>query len=144
VTSPGHGFALGSTHLTDDEFLQEVRTGRLPLESFHHADHLRLAWVYLHRLAWEAAMREISASIRGFGRHYGKPEAYHETVTIAWVRLLSTHTETIFEEFLAVNETKLKSNLLHRYWSPELLDSPQARTSWIEPDRSSLPDQRTI
>ena len=139
---PRHGFNLGCAHLPDDAFLEAVRSGNLPLESFHHADHLRLAWLYLHRLPWEAALQEISTNIRQFGLRHGKPHAFHETVTVAWVRLLSTHTEKTFDEFLSVNEAKLKSNLLHRFWSPELLNSPQARTSWVEPDLNPLPDDR--
>jgi hypothetical protein len=34
--------------------------------------------------------------------------------------------------------------LLHRFWSAKLLDSPEARTSWVEPDLSPLPDNRAF
>src|ERR1700722_15560453 len=88
---PRHGFHPGPPPPPHDAFLEAVRSGNLPLESFHHADHLRLAWLYLHRLPWEAALQEISTNIRQFGLRHGKPHAFHETVTVAWVRLLSTH-----------------------------------------------------
>ena len=30
-----------------------------------------------------------------------------------------------------------------RHWSPEVLGSPEARRSWVEPDRGALPWSRT-
>jgi hypothetical protein len=53
--------------------------------------------------------------------------------------LLATHHESTFEEFLAKNELRLGKDLLFRFWSPELLDTPEARQAWVSPDRQCLP-----
>ena len=39
--------------------------------------------------------------------HHNAEGLYHETITTAWIRLLSTHHETEFGEFLAANEHRL-------------------------------------
>jgi hypothetical protein len=71
--------------------------------------------------------------------HHNVPHLYHETITVAWMRLLATHHEPTLQEFLAENESRLGKDLLFRFWSPELLDSTEARAEWTPPDRQSLP-----
>ena len=69
----------------------------------------------------------------------GKPELYHETITAGWVRLIASHAEGSFAEFLAVNEARLGKDLLHRFWSPELQASNRAKVGWVDLDREKLP-----
>lgn len=45
----------------------------------------------------------------------------------AWVRLLATHREPRFAAFLTAKESLLDKDLLHRYWSPEVLASDAAK-----------------
>jgi hypothetical protein len=128
-----------SAHLGDDEFLDAFHSCRLANSEFRHADHLRLAWLHLHRASPKEALEQVRAGIRRFAEHHGASHLYHETVTTAWVRLLATHHEATFEEFLRVNEPRLTAALLHRFWSPELLASEAARHHWVGPDRAHLP-----
>ncbi|MDQ6706718.1 MAG: hypothetical protein M3Z85_12165, partial [Acidobacteriota bacterium] len=81
----------------------------------------------------------VSSGIKRFAERHGVAHIYHETVTIAWVRLISTHRESTFAEFLRVNEDWLNRELLHRFWSPELLGSDLAKREWVTPDRQALP-----
>src|SRR5262245_48961518 len=118
---------LASAHLTDDEFLEAFHSCRL--EKFRHADHLRLAWIHLHRQPFEEALQQVRAGVQKFAAHNNVPQLYHETITVAWMRLLALHHEASFEEFLTINEPRLGKELLFRFWSPELLDSTQARAA---------------
>lgn len=68
------------------------------------------------------------------------PHLFHETVTTAWVKLLSTHHEASFPEFLTNNEYRLTPALLHRFWTPALLDSEAAKREWVPPDKKALPN----
>ena len=130
---------LGSAHLSDDEFLAAFHSCTLQNSQFHHADHLRLAWLHLHREPFESALENVRAGIQRFALHHGTPGLYHETITSAWVRLLATHREPTFDEFLLRNRDRLNLDLLHTYWSKPVLESPQARLEWVDPDLGKLP-----
>ena len=131
--------SLASAHLSDDEFLEALHSCRLPRDQFANADHFRLAWLLLRSAPLDEAEQKARDTIRGFGALYGKADRYHETITLAWMRLMATHCESTFEEFLRKNEPNLNLATLHLYWTPELLASEEARTKWLPPDRQSLP-----
>ena len=133
---------LASANLRDDEFLAAFHSRRLQTSEFRHADHLRLAWLHLHREPFEAALIYVRHGIRAFANHHGVPGLYHETITMAWVRLLATHHEESFAEFLRNNEDRLNKDLLHHFWTPELLASEEAMARWVPPDRRKLPPIR--
>jgi hypothetical protein len=130
---------LATAHLTDDEFLEAFHSCRLKTSEFRHADHLRLAWLHLTREPYETALERVRNGIQAFAKHHNLNGLYHETITTAWMRLLATHQESSFNEFLTVNESRLSSKLLHHFWTPEILASPEARSGWVPPDRRELP-----
>ena len=130
---------LASFEFSDDAFLAALRDCSLPLEQFHHGDHLRLAWLTLHASSLPEALNKIRQTIRAFAAHHGKAAIYHETITTAWVALLASHREPTFAEFLSANEDLLSAKILERYWSPQVLYSPEARDAWLPPDRAPLP-----
>src|SRR5882762_3116442 len=76
-------------YIADTEFADAFESCELSNESFHHCDHIRLAWIYLQRYGADAAAVRIGAAIRKFAAHYGKTDKYHETITVAWMRLLA-------------------------------------------------------
>ena len=131
---------LASAQLKDEEFLRAFHSCTLSNSEFRHADHLRLAWLHLHREGLPEALELVRSGIRRFAEHHGAPHLYHETVTTAWVRLLATHHESSFEEFLRANELRLTSALLHRFWTPAVLAGDAARRQWVPPDRARLPE----
>jgi hypothetical protein len=130
---------VASAAYSDDEFLAAFNSRALPNTAFRHGDHLRLAWIQLHRHAFEDALTAVREGIRKFAVHNGQPQLFHETITTAWVKLLATHHEPTFTRFISENEHRLNKGLLHRFWSPELLDSDAARAAWTAPDRAPLP-----
>jgi hypothetical protein len=80
----------------------------------------------------------VRSSIRRFAERHAVSHLYNETVTIAWVRLISTHRESSFADFLRENESRLNLQLLHQFWTPELLTSDRAKREWVAPDRRGL------
>ncbi len=130
---------FGSLLLSDDDFLAAFESCRLSTDEFHHADHLRLAWIYLHRMPFEEALEKVRAGIQAFAHHHGVPHLYHETITRGWVHLLHSHPETAFEQFWEANKSRLGKELLHQYWSEALLNGSEARAGWVEPDLRVLP-----
>jgi hypothetical protein len=119
-----------------------LRVAKWPL--FHHADHVRLTWIYVCQFGQEAAAERVLAGIRQFAAHNGSPQKFHFTQTCAWVRLIaaaqreSASVEN-FEEFIGAHLELLDANALARYYSKSFLDSPAARDGWVEPDICPLP-----
>lgn len=128
-----------SIDLNDAEFLASFHSCVLPPACFRHADHLRLAWLHIQQHSLEVAIDNVCQGIQAYAAHLGKPELYHETMTVAWVRLIASHDEATFDEFLRLNQHRLNVDLLHRFWSPERLSRSQARAAWLAPDRMPLP-----
>ena len=130
---------LATAHLDDDEFLAAFYSLRLKSSEFRRADHLRLAWLEVHRKPIGAALSSVRIGIQAFAAQHAASGIYHETITTAWVRLIATHDEKSFDEFLKANEHRLNLDLLHRFWTPALLRSDEARARWIPPNLRTLP-----
>jgi len=77
--------------MTDVQLTRALERGEIANENFHHASHLHVAWIYLSESssADEAAGR-MRNTLRRFATSAGKPEKYHETITLFWVQLLSS------------------------------------------------------
>jgi hypothetical protein len=132
---------VASIGLSDDAFLSAFHHCELPLSMFRHGDHLRFAWLTLHGHEFDEALQIVREGILRFATHYKVAHIFHETITAAWVHLLASHREPTFSAFLAKHQGRLNMELLHRFWTPEVLDSPDAREHWLPPDRASLPDR---
>ena len=130
---------IASAHIDDEEFLRAFHGCELPAACFRHGDHLRLAWLHLHREPAAEALERVCTGIRRFAAHHGVSHIYHATLTTAWVRLLATHREPDFEQFMRLNEHRLNLGLLHRFWTPDALSSDAAKRGWLAPDREALP-----
>jgi hypothetical protein len=130
---------IGSAHMDDEQFLRAFHGGGLPAESFRHGDHLRLAWLHLHRESLADALESVRRGVQRFAAHHGVAHIFHYTLTTAWVRLLATHDEPDFAQFLRDNQQRLNRNLLYRFWSPDALSSAAAKNGWLAPDREALP-----
>jgi hypothetical protein len=129
--------------MTDVELTRALERGEIANEDFHHASHLHVAWVYLNEsLSVQQAANKMRDTLRRFAAAAGKPEKYHETITLFWVHLLSrahgaTHGERL-EEIVHANPQLLEKNFPLAYYSAELLFSDEARTSWVEPNLKPL------
>jgi hypothetical protein len=121
-----------SNALSDDEFVQAFESCELSPDCFHHRDHIRLARIYVDRLGATAATERFRAAIIKFASHNGASNKYHETITIAWMRLV-LHTAEVDVEKL------FDKKYIETFYSPELLATEAARIRFVEPDRTTLP-----
>ena len=126
--------------LSDEEFL--ARFERRELNSFTHRDHLRLAFINARRGGVEAAVAG-ARQIRGFAADAGAPGKYHETMTVAWARIiahLAARTPGLpFPTFLTAHPELQDRKLLLRHYSEGRLWSGEARAGFVEPDLLALP-----
>ena len=124
--------------------INEFEQGRAPGGSFHHADHIRVAFAYLSQYSLLEALQKFSEALQRFAAGQGKPGLYHETITWAYLFLIrermmrADHAET-WEEFAATNPDLLtwkreEGGILARYYRSETLGSNAARSAFLLPD----------
>jgi hypothetical protein len=128
--------------MTDDEFADAFEDLSLPPSAFRHADHVRLAWIYLRRMPLPAAIDCFANRLRAFAAHVGKPGLYHETITYAFMMVINERigdgpAGATWPEFQARNLDLLKGVLpaLGRYYTEERLASERSRAGFVMPDR---------
>jgi hypothetical protein len=159
--------SMKNSQLSDDEFLAAFESGTLA--DFHHADHIRVAWIYLRRLPVPRASERMAESLRQFAARKGVHQKYHETITHAWMILvwdaLERDRKTAackaatagwaansspakarvnnaaygFDAFAVGHPELLNTHALDKFYSARLLTSPAARTRFLPPDISPLP-----
>ena len=133
--------------MSDDDFVTAFESCTLSNAEFHHADHVRLGFLYLRRFSAVEAMRRFSEGLRAFASDNGKPERYHETITWAFLlliherlarSLLATGAYPEWESFAAANPDLLnwKDSVLKHYYSEATLASELARKTFVFPDRT--------
>jgi hypothetical protein len=127
--------------MTDVELTRALERG--DIKDFRHASHLHVAWVYLaESSSVQPAAKKMRNTLRRFAAAAGKPEKYHETITLFWLQLLScAHAASRGkrrEEIVHANTQLLEKDFPLAYYSVERLFSDEARTSWVEPDLKSL------
>jgi len=124
--------------MSDVEMTRALERGEIAKENFHHASHLHVAWVYLSETtSVDQASARMRNTLRRFAASVGKPEKYHETITLFWVRLLALAREAsgeTLEKLVAANPQLLEKSFPLAYYSRERLFSDKARTRWLEPD----------
>jgi hypothetical protein len=134
---------LGCGHLSDDKFLSAFEECGLTTASFHHADHVRLAWLTISRFGAARAEERLLAGIYKMAAHANAPKKFLHTTTVAWVRLIAAARRTApasesFAEWITRHPEFLDRDLLDRYYSKGILTSQPARDSWVEPDLAPL------
>lgn len=130
-------------YLTDQDFVSAFERREIPNDQFHHRDHLRLAWIYLHRYGRPEAGTRIAESIQRYAVHNGAPGKYHETVTLAWMELVCCAMRSLpdaagFDEILQAFPRLLQKGALAQYYSSGVLESETARRVFVEPDLKPL------
>jgi hypothetical protein len=133
-----------TTELADAEFIRAFEACQLPNESFHHRDHVRLAWIYLQRYPELEAREHMAGAIRKFAAHHGKSDKYHETITVAWLRLVANAMarmppDTSFQQLTTASAELLDKRTIEKFYSSATLASEAARAFWVEPDLQPLP-----
>lgn len=127
--------------MTDEEFMTAFAECTLPPESFHHKDHVRLAFLYLRRNAAIEALRLFSEGLRKYAGSLGKTTLYHETITWAFVMIIHQRMfdapAADWDEFERSNPDLLtwQPSILDRYYAPATLNSDMARRVFVFPDR---------
>jgi hypothetical protein len=124
------------------ELIEQFENGITPADTFHHADHVRLAFEYMGRYTVLEALEKFPAALKRFAASRGKGMLYHETITLAYLllireRMARAGRDQIWEEFAAHNRDLLiwEGGVLGTLCRQETLDSDLARHTFVLPDR---------
>lgn len=135
----------------DAAFVADFEAQRIPLERWHHRDHVKLAYLYLRAGSFAAAARRITAGIRAHNAARGIVDTptggYHDTMTIAWLKLIAAilaeyGPEPTADAFCDAHPELLEKKTLRLFYSRERFMSPQAKAEFVEPDLAPLPQAR--
>ena len=132
---------IATEPLTDVEFKARFLDTTLGTEQFHHADHVRMAWLFVTDSGMPAALVRFPAALRRFADAKGATTLYHATIT--WAFLLLIHERQIRQPatdwtgFATANPDLLtwKPSVLDRFYTRETLWSDVARQTFVMPDR---------
>ena len=127
--------------MTNEELIQNFENDTLPGDSFHHADHVRLAYAYLSKYPVLVALERFISALKKFATARGKSQLYNETITFAYLFLIHERMARFesldWEEFASRNRDLLvwKDGILSQYYCEGTLKSDLARSVFVLPDK---------
>jgi hypothetical protein len=128
----------------DRSFLARFERCALPESEWTHLAHIRVAWACLRLSDPADSIERIRHGILAYNTVVlGRPEMYHETVTVAFSMLVANRMQDgeSWADFAGRIDDLLdrKSPILLRYYSSDRLFSPEARERFVAPDLEALP-----
>lgn len=131
--------------MTDDEFLLAFETCAVARPEWTHEAHVRMARLYLTRLPFPEALDRVRRGIQKLNAKIGSPDGYHETITVAFVRIIADRIIP-GEDYRAFRDRNLDLfdrtlPALLRYYTKDRLGSTEARKTFIAPDGEPLPGE---
>src|SRR3954466_15618018 len=108
---------------TSDDELIALETGALDPAAFPHREHVRFAYGMLERYPFGEAVGRFSRGLRLLAAKAGRPEVYHETITIAFLALINERRAHLgvqnWAEFKAENADLFDKRCLERWYDAE-------------------------
>jgi hypothetical protein len=137
--------------VTDDQLIQAFESLLLPFDQWTHRAHVRVAFRYLQRHAFDEALNRMRAGVKAYNAHHRLPESptsgYNETTTHAFLHLIAatmrsygrSHPSPDGKSFCDTHPQLMTRHALRLFYSPERRMHPLAKTEFVEPDLAALP-----
>lgn len=132
----------------DRDFIEAFESCTIPLPEWSHRSHIRMAWIYLRLLSFDAALDAVRAGLGRFARTHAVPDSlergYHETMTVAWMRLIASavHHGGLFADSSAFCDAMphlLCPTLMRVFYTRDRLLTQDAKGRFVDPDLAALP-----
>jgi hypothetical protein len=112
--------------------------GEIDPAAFPHREHVRMGFEMLRRHNFSETAHQYSKALRTMAERAGRPEAFHQTVTIAFLSLIAERMACCdlpdFDAFAHANADLMDKTALARWYRPERLALDAARRSFLLPD----------
>jgi len=126
----------------DAEFIRALEDCTLAEEEFDHVGHVRAAYLYLQSGDFVASLERMRRAIRNYAGSLGKPDRYHETITVAYLALIQ---QVLYERghggswaaFARGAPELFEPGLLLKFYSRARLESALARRIFVLPGSGS-------
>lgn len=114
-----------------------------------HRDHLAMAAYYCITDP-ACASERMRSGIQALNAARGVPQTpasgYHDTMTIAWIRIIGGHIAGLGDVYTVQKVNSVLESFADRrapfkHYSKERIMSVEARYGWVEPDLEPLPQQ---
>jgi hypothetical protein len=126
----------------DNELLRQFEDCSLPLDRFHHAVHIQIAFLYLCKYPALEVLGRFPEALRRYAAAHGKAGLYHETITWAYILLIQERIcragrAQSWAEFQAANADLMiwTTSILKQYYREKTLFSELAREIFVFPDK---------
>jgi hypothetical protein len=127
-----------------EELVESFESCAVPPAEFDHGAHLAVALWYLSRLPYAAATARMRDGLHRYTKHNNAQANYNETLTLFWLKLVrhflaqADAAHPLAERANELLTTYSSSKLAFEYYSRELIQTPEAKASWVEPDLKPL------
>ena len=126
-----------------DEELRAFEAGRFDPAAFRHRDHVRLGYEFLCRYSLGDAISRFSSGLRLLAAKAGRPQLYHETITVAFLALINERRfggiAADWPDFEQHNRDLLDKRCLEKWYGAEQLQSDLARRTFCLPTLPPAP-----
>lgn len=118
--------------------LERFVRGEIDPAQFPHREHVRMAFEMLRRHDFAESVWLFSRALRAMAAKAGKPEAFNQTVTVAFLSLIAERMERgdahNFAAFVQAHPDTLDRSVLARWYRAERLSSDVARRTFVLPE----------
>lgn len=131
-----------------EDFAARFQACAIPESAWTHAAHMVVGLWHVHRYGAEEALSRLRAGIRRLNESHGgvntDTRGYHETITVAYVRLLAQFLDRgpampLPDRVALLLDSPLAAKrMLLSFYSTDRLMSTDARARWMEPDLAPL------
>ena len=137
--------------MDDADFLRRFEDRSLPFDQWTHRSHVKVAYLYLRRLPFPAALDRVRRGIKAYNAAHHVPEGptsgYNETTTCAFMHLVAATMRAYGERFPTDNADAfcdthpqlMTRHVLRLFYTPDRWMHPRAKTEFVEPDLAPLP-----
>jgi hypothetical protein len=133
---------MTSVDPTIQEELSALETGALDPAKFPHPEHVRLGFEMLGRHSFGDAVMRFSRGLKLLAAKAGRPEVYHETITVAFLALINERRARSgaqgWPQFRANNGDLFDKHCLKNWYSAEQLASDLARRTFCLPQGAAV------
>jgi hypothetical protein len=117
--------------------LRAFESGAIDPARFPHAEHVRVGYEMLSRYSFGEAISRFSRGLKLLAAKAGKPQVYHETITVAFLALINErrapNPAESWSEFQARNADLFDKRCLAKWYGAEELGSDLARRTFCLP-----------
>jgi hypothetical protein len=123
--------------------LERFVRGEIDTSAFPHREHVRMAFEMLRRHDFAETVWHFSRTLRAMAAKAGKPQAFNQTVTIAFLSLIAERMERDgapdFAVFVRAHPEMLDKSALSRWYRPDQLSTEIARRTFVLPEPATTP-----